>query len=82
MIWSFGRGDEIVRLQTSYDGNSHDFVLEITWAGRPPTIERFTTVKKFKTRVLAVEQQLADEHWTQIGSPEILPHVWRGPITH
>jgi hypothetical protein len=82
MIWSFGRGEEIVRLQTSYDTNSHDFILEITRTDRPPTIERFTTVRKFKTRVLAVERQLADEHWTQIGSPEILPHIWRGPTTH
>ena len=75
MIWSFGRGDEIVGLQTSGDGHSHDFILEITWADRRPTIERFTTGYKFKTRVLAVEQQLADEDWSQIGSPEFLPHV-------
>jgi hypothetical protein len=82
MIWSFGRGEEIIRLHTSYDMHSHEFVLDITWADRPATSERFTTIRKFKTRVLAVEQQLADEHWTQLGSPDILPHGWRGPTTH
>jgi hypothetical protein len=42
--------------------------------------ERFTDERAFQARTIALEQQLEAEHWKQVGSPEILPHGWRGPM--
>jgi hypothetical protein len=43
--------------------------------------ERVSGTDEFENRVLALERQLDEEHWEQVGSPEILPHGWRG-VTH
>jgi hypothetical protein len=42
--------------------------------------ERFTDEQAFRARTIALEQQLDAEHWKQVGSPEILPPGWRGPM--
>jgi hypothetical protein len=82
MIWLFSRGDEAVRIETRYDNQSQEYILDIAWMDRPATAERFQDLAQFKARVLVVEDQLSTEHWTQVGGPEILPHGWRGPIAH
>jgi hypothetical protein len=82
MSWTFRRGDAIVRLESSYDTSSHEFVLAMTWSDRPSTTERFRTIRKFRSRVLEVERQLADDRWTQIASPEILPKHSPRPVIH
>jgi hypothetical protein len=82
MIWSFARGDEAIRLETRFDNQTREYVLEITWADRSPTIETFKSLAQFRARVVLVEDQLSAEHWVQVGGPEILPHGWRGPTSH
>ena len=82
MIWLFERGEEVVRLETRIDAGSGEYVVEITWASRPREVLRFRDQEAFRSRLVALEQQLAQENWTQLGSPEILPSGWRGPIPH
>ena len=82
MIWSFERGDEVIRLVTRIDNGKGDYVLVIEWAERSPETERFTDYAAYQARLLALERQLAADRWTLIGSPEILPDGWRGPIAH
>lgn len=82
MIWSFERGDEVIRLVTRIDNGKGDYVLVIEWAERPSETERFTDYAAYQERLLALESQLAADRWTLIGSPEILPDGWRGPIAH
>lgn len=82
MIWSFERGDEVIRLITRIDNGKGDYVLVIEWAERPSETERFADYAAYQARLLALERQLAADRWTLIGSPEILPDGWRGPIPH
>ena len=82
MIWSFERGDEVIRLETRIDNGQGDYILVIEWAERPPETERFTDYGAYHARLLALESQLAADNWTQIGSPKILADGWRGPIDH
>lgn len=82
MVWFYERSDGALRVETRFDSPVSEYVLQVTWPGRPTLTERFTDISAFETRVLALEQQLEAERWTQVGSPEILPHGWRGAITH
>ena len=82
MVWFYKRSDGDLRIETRFDSITTEYVLEVAWPGRPTMSERFSDTEAFETRVLALERQLDAERWEQVGSPEILPHGWRGPITH
>lgn len=82
MVWFFARDQSQLRLETRFDDATREYVLEIAWPDRPPETERFHDVDGFRARVTILEDQLAAERWTQVGSPEILPSGWRGPVSH
>ncbi len=82
MIWSFERGDEVIRLETRIDNSKGDYILVIEWAERLPETERFTDYEAYHARLLALEGQLAADQWTLISGPKILADGWRGPIAH
>lgn len=82
MVWFYKRSNEDLRVETRFDSVTSEYVLEVAWPGRPAITERFRNTAAFETRVLALERELDEEHWQQAGSPEILPHGWRGPVTH
>lgn len=77
MIWIFERGEEALRLETRYDSVSGEYVLVVVWGHRPTETERYRERAAFDARVRGLEQQLAAEHWTQVGSPTILRDGWR-----
>ena len=80
MVWFYRNTDGELRIETRFNETTGEYVLDIAWPGRPPAIERFDNEAAFRARTIALERQLEREHWTQIGSPEILPHGWRGPM--
>jgi hypothetical protein len=82
MVWLYERQGGSLRVETRFDAATNEYVLEVTWPGRSPELERFSSLDAFRSRVLVFEQQLETARWTQVGSPEILPHGWRGPIPH
>lgn len=83
MIWLFERREEILRLETRLDPASAEYVLEIKGATRSPEIERYREYYAFHARLVALEEQLSADEWSQVGSPtEILPSGWRGPFAH
>jgi hypothetical protein len=82
MVWLYEKQDSSLRIETRFDSATNEYVLEVTWPGRSPETERFTSIDAFRSRVLVLEQQLDAARWMQVGSPEILPHGWRGPIAH
>ena len=77
MIWIFERGQEALRLETRFDSIHGEFVLVVVWSDQRHQTERFGDVVAFDSRLRQFEQQLAAEHWTQIGPPTILPEGWR-----
>jgi hypothetical protein len=82
MVWFFGRGNETVRVQTSFDNAAREYVLEVAWANRAPETLRFRDRAAFESRVISIEETLRKESWAQIGGPEILRDGWRGPFTN
>jgi hypothetical protein len=82
MVWFYRRSDGELRIETRFDSATSEYILEVSWPGRPLMTERFGDAAAFDARVLALEQQLEQERWEQVGSPEMLPHGWRWDITH
>jgi hypothetical protein len=79
MIWLFQRDDRVVRLETSFDNTTEEYVVVIAWVERPLVTERFQDFGQFHARILALEHQLGADHWTQVGPPMFIPDGWRGP---
>ena len=71
MIWLFERGNEAVRVETR-KGELGDFVVTVYWHDGQCQIERFSDQAKFRTRLLALEQELAGEDWQHRGNPRLL----------
>jgi hypothetical protein len=77
MIWLFERGAEALRLETRFDSVHGDYVLVIFWADERVETERFRESAEFDRRLRTLEQQLATEHWMQVGPPTILSEGWK-----
>ncbi len=82
MIWFFERGKEVVRVETSVDNSTQEYVLVIRWSDRAPETERFQAVEAFDIRVKELEEKLAQENFAEVGGPIILADGWRGPVSH
>lgn len=82
MVWFFTRGIEEIQLETRYEAGPNQFVLEIRRTNGGTATERFNTLGLFTERIEALEKELNEGRWTQVGGPEILPSGWRGPIPH
>ncbi len=72
MIWLFERGSEALRLETRFDSVHAEYVLVVVWPDNRVDTERFHDPAAFDARLRERENQLAAEHWTQVGSPTIL----------
>lgn len=77
MIWIFERGQEALRIETRFDSGTGDFVAIVFWADGQSKEERFRSESAFRSRLMALERQLADEHWNQIGGPTLLEDGWQ-----
>ena len=80
MVWFYRNGKGELRIETRFNDTTGEYVLDLAWPGQPIVTERFTDEGTFRARTIALEQQLEADHWKQVGSPEILPHGWRGPM--
>ena len=76
MVWFFERSAKVIELETRYDNETSEYVLELRAPGVAPKIERFTDASAFRTRLIALEDGLSGEHWQRNGPPVILPDGW------
>lgn len=80
MIWLYERGDRATRIETRFEPESGEYLLEVQWSDGVATLERFVDSLKFKARVLALEQRLVEEQWTQRDdSPQLIQADWWKP---
>jgi hypothetical protein len=82
MVWLYSRANEALRIETRFDSATNEYVLDVSWPGRPTETERFRDIDAFRSRVTVLEKELDAAQWAQVGSPEILPHGWRGSVSH
>ena len=78
MIWLFERGNRVTRLVTRFDTETADYVLDVEWSDGASSTERFADAETFKTRLIALEQQLLAEDWRPAdGSPQLIGEFWK-----
>lgn len=75
MVWFFERNDESLRLETSYDKATQEYLLVVVQPDGSPQIERFSDAISFRTRLEALEKQLATDRWRPRG-PTVLRDGW------
>ncbi len=76
MVWFFERSADTFELETRYDNETLEYVLECRVPGLPRKIERFPTAKAFRTRIAEIENGLSADCWRLKGDPAILPDGW------
>ena len=83
MVWFFERNVDTRELETRYDNETSEYVLELRGPGLPPQAERFTDAEAFRVRLVALERILGNQRWRRQGPPIILPSGWpdRTPST-
>ena len=75
MVWLWARGAQELEVLTQYDSGGY-FILKLTWPDGRSEVERFPDLATFKTRLLALEQELHAASWKNTGPPVILPEGW------
>lgn len=76
MLWIYERGDEDLRIQTTYDNATKEYVITLTRSSNT-TVERFNNVDRFKFRLDILERQVKRERWNRTHHPVILSEGWK-----
>ena len=77
MVWFFERSAEVLRLETRYDNETAEYVLELQGPdGRRSQTERFADAAAFRARLVAVEDGLSEQRWQRNGPPLIIADGW------
>ena len=80
MLWFFERADQVLELETRYDNETHEYVVERRPPGMTVQIERFSTAAAFRQRLEVIEAGLSEQRWQSKGQPVILPDGWPDKI--
>jgi hypothetical protein len=76
MLWFFERSDEVLELETRYDNETGEYVVEQRAPGGPVQMERYSDAESFRRRLEIIEQSLNGQSWLQKGAPAILADGW------
>ena len=76
MLWVFERDEDRLRLETTYDDTTANFVLIIRRSEADAQVERFPDAATFRRRLEVLERQLEGDHWTQT-SVTLLRDGWK-----
>ena len=78
MIWLFERGTRVTRLVTRFESSQSEYVLDVEWSDGASSSERFADTESFRSRLLALEQQLLAEDWKHAeASPQLIGDWWK-----
>src|SRR5678809_1075701 len=69
MLWLFKRGEESLRLRTTYDNDTRQFVATVLWSHGTLDEKRFTTLAAFRAWLKAFETALEEEKWKCVSHP-------------
>jgi hypothetical protein len=76
MLWFYIRDRETLRLETSYDNDTREYVGIVTRPDGRQETNRFASADPFRAWLVTLEQNLTAEQWNPDGSPHILPDGW------
>jgi hypothetical protein len=75
MLWFFDRDTESLRLETTYDNRTREFVAVVQYPNGQALERRFQRRDEFRKWLEAFERSLAAERW-QGRRPILLPYGW------
>jgi hypothetical protein len=76
MVWFFERRTQRLELETRYDNETSEYVLEIRGPGVEARTERSADADAFRTRLETVERNLSGQRGRRDGPPLIVPDGW------
>ena len=77
MVWFFTRGAHELKLETSKDPKTGEFLLKWPESDGHEKVERFRDAAGFRARLEVVEAELAGEQWSRRNPPLVLRDAWR-----
>ena len=75
-MWFFERSDNVLELETRFDNETAEYVVELRVPNIEPQAEPFTTSEDFRKRLIALENGLSGQRWRRIGPPALVPDGW------
>jgi hypothetical protein len=73
MIWTYERDGDTLRVETSFDNDTAEYVLKFTDAVSGPSVERFSDRMAYERRLVMLETDLKSGEWHLSGTPQIVP---------
>ena len=77
MLWLYERGLEDLRIETSFDNATKEYVLILRRGLENESTERFGDSVAFGDRIEALQRELTRDHWTPAGPPLLLKDGWK-----
>lgn len=82
VVWWFERGAKVMRLTASKDPRTGEHVLQIVDSGRSELTERYQRYPEYLARILAIDQRLTDQYWSQVEVQQRHPAPRRQRAAH
>jgi hypothetical protein len=76
MVWLFERDEESLKLETSYDNDTREYVVIARYPDGREETERFTDQEEYRLRLVALENHLETERWRRLGPPIFSVDGW------
>ena len=77
MLWFFERNDESLKLETLYDNDAAEYVVNVRYPDGREQTERFTDSDAFGAWLVKFERSLETDRWkSQADGPVLLPYGW------
>lgn len=76
MLWFYSRDRETLHLETRYDNQTREYVAIVIYPDGHREATRCATAKALQAWLLAFEEGLAADRWSQDGGPLILRDGW------
>lgn len=73
MIWLYERKGTVLRVETTYDNATKEYVLQLTDPGLGPRVERFSDGAAYRHRLEALDTEIRTGEWHLSGTPQIDP---------
>ena len=67
MLWFFSKGDARLRVLTSLDAATGEYIVELSWPDRAPEIRRFPTEDSCSAYLSHLERELERAQWIADG---------------
>ncbi len=77
MLWFFERNDESLKLETLYDNDAAEYVVNVRYPDGREQTERFADSDAFGSWLVTFERSLETDRWkSPAGGPVLLPYGW------